>query len=255
MLFRSDPFFVVGERINPTGKKKLQEQIREKNYDLVVKFTEEQENCGAKVLDVNVGMSGIDEKETMLEVLEIVNSQTSLPLSIDTSNIEVMEAALRKYPGRALMNSISYEKHKCEALLTLAKKYGAMFILLPLSDTGLPKNIEEKKEIIQNILAKSDSIGIDRRSIVVDGLVTTVAANKNAALETIETIKYCKEQGLPTTCGLSNISFGLPERSYINTSFLTLAIQAGLSMAIANPSQTLLCLNFFGESETRQNLR
>lgn len=235
-----DNFLIVGERINPTGKKKLQAELREGNLDMVLQFAEEQEACGASILDVNVGMSGIDEKEMMLRTLSEVSGVTSLPLSIDSSNMEVMEAALRTYPGRALINSISYEKVKFENLLPLAKKYGAMFILLPLSDEGLPKNLEEKKEIIRLITDRAYELGMCKEDIIVDGLVTTVGANKRAALETLETIRYCKELGLATTCGLSNISFGLPERSYINTTFLTMAIQAGLTMAIANPSQQLL---------------
>ena len=235
-----DRFIIVGERINPTGKKKLQEQLREGSMDMVLDFAEEQESCGAEILDINMGMSGIDEKDMMLKAIEAVGSVTNLPLSLDSSHVDVLEAALRRYPGRALINSISYEKVKFESLLPLAKKYGAMFVLLPLSDEGLPKNLEEKIAIIDKIQNRAYELGMHKEDIVVDGLVTTVGANKSAALETLETIRYCKDNGLATICGLSNISFGLPERSFVNTTFLTMAIQAGLSMAIANPSQELL---------------
>ena len=235
-----DRFIIVGERINPTGKKKLQEQLREGSMDMVLDFAEEQESCGAEILDINMGMSGIDEKDMMLKAIEAVGSVTNLPLSLDSSHVDVLEAALRRYPGRALINSISYEKVKFESLLPLAKKYGAMFVLLPLSDEGLPKNLEEKIAIIEKIQNRAYELGMHKEDIVVDGLVTTVGANKSAALETLETIRYCKDNGLATICGLSNISFGLPERSFVNTTFLTMAIQAGLSMAIANPSQELL---------------
>lgn len=235
-----DNFLIIGERINPTGKKKLQAELREGKLDMVLQFAQEQEVCGASILDVNMGMSGIDEKSMMLTALEEIAGVTSLPLSIDSSHIEVIEEALRRYPGRALINSISYEKVKFDNLLPIAKKYGAMFILLPLSDEGLPKDLEEKKRIIHTITESAYELGMSKEDIIVDGLVTTVGANKTAAIETLETIRYCKELGLATTCGLSNISFGLPERGYINTTFLTMAIQAGLTMAIANPSQQLL---------------
>lgn len=236
----NDPFLVVGERINPTGKKKLQAALKEGSMELVSSFAEEQEACGAAILDINMGMSGIDENAMMQKAIEAVSAVTSLPLSLDSSHVEVLEAALRIYPGRALVNSVSGESEKLEKLLPIVKKYGAMFILLPLSDAGLPKDLTEKIEIIETIEKKAYELGFTKEDIVVDGLVATVGANKNAALETLETIRYCKEKGLATICGLSNISFGLPERSFVNTAFLTMAIREGLTMAIANPSQELL---------------
>ena len=235
-----DNFIVVGERINPTGKKKLQEALRAGSLDMVKEFAEEQEACGAHILDVNMGMGGIDEKEMMLKAIEEISTVTNLPLSLDSSHISVLEAALRRYPGRALVNSVSYEKEKFEKLLPIVKKYGAMFILLPLSDEGLPADLAEKKEIILKIWERAETLGFRKEDIVVDGLVNTVGANKNAAVDTLETIRYCKGAGFATICGLSNISFGMPERSYVNTAFLTMAIQSGLTMAIANPSQELL---------------
>lgn len=235
------PFLVVGERINPTGKKKLQAELRDGSLDLVLTMAEEQEEKGADILDINMGMNGIDEKEMMRNVIAEVGRAVNLPLCIDTSHVDIMEEALRAYPGRALINSISLEKEKFERLLPIAKKYGAMFILLPLSDEGLPKDLEEKKTIIHTVLDAALKIGFRTEDIVVDGLVATVGANKKAAIETIETIRYCKEElGVCTICGLSNISFGLPTRQYVNAAFLTMAIQAGLTMAIANPSQDLL---------------
>lgn len=233
-------FQIVGERINPTGKKLLQAQLREGNFDKVLQFAEEQERDGAMVLDINMGMSGIDEKTMMLRAIDEVSGVTTLPLSLDSSYVEVLEAALRRYPGRALVNSVSLEKEKFDKLLPLVKKYGAMFILLPLSDNGLPKDKEEKQQIIETILERAYSLGLKKEDVIVDGLVSTVGANRQAALETLETIRYCREKGLATICGLSNISFGMPERSFVNTAFLTLAIREGLTMAIANPSQELL---------------
>ena len=237
---QGEQFLIVGERINPTGKKKFQESLRNGNLEMVLDFAEEQEACGASLLDVNMGMSGIDEKDMMLRSIEQLSMATSLPLVLDSSHIDVLEAALRKYPGRALINSISYENEKFEKLIPIAKKYGAMFILLPLSDAGLPANMEEKISIIEKIYARAKECGLSKEDIVVDALVNTVGANKAAGLQALETIAYCKEKGFATICGLSNISFGMPERSYVNTAFLSMAIMQGLTMAIANPSQELL---------------
>ncbi|WP_029231039.1 homocysteine S-methyltransferase family protein [Butyrivibrio sp. VCB2006] len=234
-----DNFMIVGERINPTGKKKLQAELREGCLDMVADFAANQEKEGASILDINVGMSGIDEKEMMLKVMEEVMSITDLPLCIDTSSAEVMEAALRIYPGRALMNSISLEKGKAEKFLPLAKKYGAMFILLPLAE-ALPKDSQEKIDNITKLSAMAADLDMTKEDIVVDGLVATVGADPNAALNTLDTIGYCHENGYATICGLSNISFGLPQRSNVNTAFLTMAIARGLTMAIANPSQEML---------------
>ena len=235
------PFLVIGERINPTGKKELQESLRQGSMEIVCDMAEEQEEMGAHILDINMGMNGIDEKEMMLEAIEEVTMTTSLPLCFDSSHVDIIEAALRRYPGRALINSISLEKEKFEKLLPIAKKYGAMFILLPLSDAGLPKDIDEKKEIIHKILDRALELGMCKEDIVVDGLVATVGANKNAALDTLTTIRYCKEElGLATVGGLSNISFGLPNRGYVNAAFVTMALQSGLTMAIANPSSDIM---------------
>lgn len=234
-------FQIIGERINPTGKKALQAELRAGSLDMVTEFAESQEEAGASILDVNMGMNGIDEKEMMLKAVKELSIVTDLPLSIDSSHVDVVEAALRIYPGRALINSISLEPEKFEKLIPIAQKYGAMFILLPLSEEGLPKDIQEKKEIIHTILDAALKQGLCKEDIIVDGLVATVGANKKAAIETFETISYCKnELGLATACGLSNISFGLPDRIFVNSAFMSMAIQAGLTMAIANPSQDLL---------------
>lgn len=234
-------FLVVGERINPTGKKKLQESLKSGSLDLVCDMAEKQEEQGAAVLDINMGMNGIDEKAMMLEAVYEVTSSVDCPLCIDSSHVDIIEAALRIYPGRALINSISLEKVKLKKLLPIAKKYGAMFILLPLSDAGLPKCKEVKHEIIRTIVTEALAQGLSKEDIIVDGLVETVGAKSNAALECLETIAFCKDElGLATVCGLSNISFGLPERSCVNTAFLTAAIAKGLTMAISNPGQDML---------------
>lgn len=234
-------FLIIGERINPTGKKALQEELKQGCLDLVAEMAESQEEMGASILDVNMGMNGIDEKEMMVKAVNELSIVSNLPLSIDSSHPDVVEAALRIYPGRALINSVSLEPAKFKRLIPAAKKYGAMFILLPLSEKGLPKDINEKKDIINTILNEALRQGLSKEDIIVDGLVATVGANSNVAVETLETISYCKnELEVATACGLSNISFGLPERMFVNSSFMAIAISHGLTMAIANPSQDLL---------------
>ena len=169
-------FLVVGERINPTGKKALQAELREGSLDLVCRMAAEQEENGAAILDVNMGMNGIDEKEMMLAAIEELTTASSLPLCLDSSNVEVLEAALRIYPGRALINSVSLEHEKIDRLLPIVAKYGAMFILLPLSDEGIPATVEEKRGIVRTILNRAYALGFTKEDIVVDGLTATVGA-------------------------------------------------------------------------------
>ncbi|MCH4178699.1 MAG: homocysteine S-methyltransferase family protein [Megasphaera sp.] len=234
-------FQVIGERINPTGKKKLQAELRAGKMDMVRAFARQQEQNGAAILDVNMGTNGIDEKEMMIRSIYEITAVTGLPLCIDSSFPEVIEAALRIYPGRALINSISYETEKRNRLLPLAKKYGAMFIALPLSDEGIPKTLADKHAILHDLLAEAGTYGFTVEDIIVDGLVATVGAAPTAALDCMATFQHCRNDlQVPTVCGLSNISFGLPDRMYVNMTFLAMAIANGLTMAIANPSQDLL---------------
>lgn len=235
------PFQVIGERINPTGKKALQAELRDGKFNLVRQMAREQEQNGAAILDVNMGTNGIDEKAMMVKAVYEITAVSGLPLSIDSSYPEVIEAALRVYPGRALINSISFEQEKITKLLPVAKKYGAMFIALPLSDEGIPKTVEEKHAILHSLLDAAYAQGFTPDDVVVDGLVATVGASPDAALDCLETFSYCRNHlALPTVCGLSNISFGLPNRAYVNMTFLAMAIAGGLTMAIANPSQDML---------------
>ncbi len=237
---KNGKFRIIGERINPTGKKALQAELREGKMDLVNQYAREQEEAGAYILDVNAGMPGINEKECLIQMIYEVSQNSSLPLAIDSSHVDVMEEALRIYPGRALVNSVSCEKEKMEQLLPIVKKYGAMFILLPLSEHGLPKDQLEKRTFICTVMTEALNLGLTKEDIVVDGLVNTIGAGKNAALDTLNTIRYCREElGLATSIGLSNISFGLPARSFVNTAFLVMAIEDGLTMAIANPCQKM----------------
>ena len=243
---------VIGERINPTGKKALQKELREGRLDLVRKMAREQEQAGAAILDVNCGTGGIDEKRTMTDVINELTMVTDLPLCIDSSFPEVLEAALRIYPGRALINSISCEEAKFGSLIRTAKKYGAMFILLPVSDEGIPETVEAKHGLLSNALERAEKAGIRHEDVVVDALAATVGADKKAALNCLETVSFCRERDLPTVCGLSNISFGLPERGFVNAAFLAMAIQQGLTLAIANPMQDLL-MNVAGASDLLMN--
>lgn len=235
------PVAIVGERINPTGKKKLQAEIKEGTTNEIRTIALEQIEKGADILDVNVGMPGIDEKEVMVNTVTLLGSICDAPLCLDSSSPEVLEAALRIYPGRALINSISQEKIKLDRLLPVAAKYGAMFILLPLNDEGVPEKAHQRQAIIQEVFNQASAYGYQKSDIVVDGLVMTVSSNQEAALETLKLIEWCtREFGCATIVGLSNVSFGLPERSWVNAAFLAMAISRGLTMAIANPSSDLL---------------
>ncbi len=236
------PLIIVGERINPTGKKVLREALQQNlakgEFSLIRDMARDQEREGAQLLDVNVGVPGIDETAAMRSVVGFLAKTTALPLVIDSPNMETIETALRLYPGRALINSISGEKAKLKKLLPIAAKYGAMFILLPLTDKEVPELAATRKRIIRRILNAAKHHGFTPDDIVIDGLVMTVAANGGAALETLDTVEWCTNTlKMRTLLGLSNVSFGLPERKWINAAFLAMACAKGLTMAIANPSQ------------------
>ena len=240
-LPRDCPTKVIGERINPTGKKKLQASLREGRLDDVKRFAIEQKRSGAELLDVNMGMSGIDEGEMMGRAVRMLSSMSDLPLVIDSSNPEVVEQALRIYPGRALINSISAEHKKMERLLSVAAKYGAMFILLPLTDNEIPATCEGRVNVVEQIYECAQAHGLGKEDIVIDGLTMTVSSDQQAARETLKFIRWCRfEFGVNTVLGLSNISFGLPQRKWVNAAFMAMAIQNGLTLAIANPNEELL---------------
>ena len=232
-----DPLAIIGERINPTGKKALQQELAEGKTIIVRQMAKEQQEQGADLLDVNVGVPGIDETHTIRDVVRVLTGTTTLPLCLDSPKIETMEAALRIYPGRALINSISGEKEKLKKLLPLAAKYGAMFILLPLLDGEIPETAEGRKNVIRQVFREAKQYGYTKDDIVVDGLVMTVASNPAAAQETLKTVSWCTHIfKCRTVLGVSNVSFGMPERKWINAAFLAMAQGAGLTMAIANPA-------------------
>lgn len=238
---KENPLAVVGERLNPTGKKRLQQELLDGNMSLVRQMAKEQEQGGAELLDVNAGVPGIDEVKTIKEIIRILATACKLPLVIDSSKVETIETALRYYPGRALINSISGEKEKAGKLLPLAAKYGAMFILLPLADGEIPETADRRKKIVRSVYRKGTRLGLTKEDIVADGLVMTVASNPRAAAETVKMIRWCTERfGCRTIVGLSNVSFGMPEREWMNAAFLAMAQAAGLTMAIANPGSEKL---------------
>ncbi|NLU51528.1 MAG: dihydropteroate synthase [Clostridiaceae bacterium] len=231
------PFAVIGERLNPTGKKALKEALLKGDMDYVSDIAREQVEAGAKLLDINAGVPGIDEKDVLVSMIDAVCNAVSAPILIDTSNAEALEKALRIYPGRAIINSISGERDKLEKFLPLAKKYGAMFVLLPVNDTGVPETAEERIAIIKDVYRKARKMGFTKEDILVDGLVMTVASNPEAALEALKVINWChKRFKTNTTMGLSNVSFGLPAREHVNSAFLAMAVANGLSTAIMNPN-------------------
>lgn len=236
-IHESLPFTVIGERLNPTGKKVLKEALLRNDMDVVSDLAREQAEAGAMLLDVNAGVPGIDEKETLKAMVNAVCNAVSEPILIDTSNADALEAALRIYPGRAIINSISGESEKIDKLLPLAKKYGAMFVLLPVDDNGVPETAKERIEIIKKVYSKAKELGFTKEDILVDGLVMTIASNAYSALETLKVISWCKNRyKINTTIGLSNVSFGLPAREYINSAFLSMAVSHGLTTAILNPN-------------------
>ena len=238
LLFEADgPLAVIGESINPTGKKALQEELREGKTALVRQMARDQETAGADLLDVNVGVPGLDQEKAMEEVVLALSVATALPLVIDSAKAEPIERALRVYPGRALINSISGEKEKLKKLLPVAAKYGAMFILLPLTDRGIPETAEKRAVVVRAIEGEARKHGFTRDDFLVDGIVMTAASNPRAPQETLRTVRWATETlGARTVVGLSNVSFGMPERKWINASFLAMASASGLTAAIANPS-------------------
>ncbi|MFH1380839.1 MAG: cobalamin-dependent protein, partial [Candidatus Omnitrophota bacterium] len=230
------PFAIVGEKINPTGKKKMQESLLHGKMELVRHAAKEQEKNGASLLDVNVGVAGIDEKKAISKAVSILSLITDLPIVIDSTDIGAIEKALRLYPGRALINSISGEKKHTNKLFSLARKYGAMVILLPIDGKAIPATFTERKKVIKRLYDEALRNGFTKDDIIIDGLVMAFSSDNRAPLETLRTIEWShKALKCKTIIGLSNVSFGMPRREIINASFLRLAKEKGLTLAIADP--------------------
>ena len=229
---------VIGERINPTGKKRFQQALREGDMNYIVAQAIEQEEAGAQILDVNVGLPGIDEPDMMRRVVTAISGAVSLPLQIDSSNPAAIEAGLRAAPGKCLINSVNATKASLDGILPLAKKYGAAIVALTIGENGLPTTVEERMALAEEIVAQARQAGVDRRDIAVDCLTLTVSAQQEQAAMTLEALRRIRsELGLETVLGVSNISFGLPQRQIVTQTFLAQAIFSGLTMPIINPNQ------------------
>ena len=227
---------VIGERINPTGKKKLKQAILEGDLSYLISEAVAQEENGAQILDVNVGVPGTDERDNLVNTVRELQSVTDLPLQIDTSDPAAMEAALRRYNGKAMINSVNGKKESMKAVFPLVKKYGGVVVALTLDEGGIPETAEGRVAIAERILTEAEKYGIDKKDIVFDPLCLTVSADGGAAATTLSAVKTIRERlGCHTVLGVSNVSFGLPERPNINSAFLTLAFENGLSAAIMNP--------------------
>ena len=230
------PTRLIGERINPTGRKKLAAEIREGSFLSVKKEALNQVKAGAQLLDVNMGVGGIDQPAAMKHAITEISQLTDAPLAIDTSDAKALEAGLRAYPGRALINSVSAEKERIAEFLPLAKKYGAAILCLPITDDGVPKTAQDRLETIRGIIKAAKENGLDDGDFLLDALVMTISADANACREVLRTLAlYREELGYPSTMGLSNISFGLPNRPLINSTFFTMCLAAGLDAPIMNP--------------------
>lgn len=229
---------VMGERLNPTGRKSLKEALKNENTDYIIKLALEQINAGAEILNVNVGLPDIDEKTVMPKVIREIQGIIDTPLQIDSSNIEALEQGLRYYNGRTIVNSVNGKEDSLEKILPIVKKYGSALVGLALDDKGIPETAEGRFEIAKKIVTRAQSYGIRKEDIFIDCLSLTVSAQQSEAMETIKAIKLVKEKlGVKTILGVSNISFGIPSRKHINNTYLNLALGAGLDLAIINPNE------------------
>jgi len=232
------PFIMIGEKINPTGRKKLAAALMDGNFDYVCQLAENQVAWGAEVLDINVGVPGLDEVETIKRLVKLIASVVDVPLCLDSSNPAVLAAGMEATPGKPLINSVSGEQQKLDSVLPLVKEHGAAVIGLTMDDNGIPKTPEERLAVTEKILERAARIGIPSDDVIIDPLVLTVGSDSKAALVTLQTVELLrKEFGVNINLGASNVSFGLPERPTINATFLTLAIQMGATCAITDPSK------------------
>jgi len=232
------PFVMIGERINPTGRKKLAAALAEGNLDYVRQLAENQVAWGADILDINVGVPGIDEIAIVKQVVELVTSVVDVPLCLDSANPDVLAAGLAAAPGKPLVNSVSGEEKKLQTVLPLVRERGAAVIGLTMDDDGIPKTPEERLAVAEKILERAAKIGIPPEDVIIDPLVLTVGSDSKAALVTLQTVDLLRKNfGVNINLGASNVSFGLPERPTVNATFLTLGIQAGATCAITDPAK------------------
>ncbi len=235
-ISRALPTAIIGERINPTGRKKLQEELKAGNFDTVRADAIAQVEAGAVILDVNAGIPGADEPALLVKMIEVLSELTDVPLCIDTANVKALEAALKVYSGKALVNSVNGEEERLETVLPLIKQYNAAVIGLTMDDEGIPKTLEKRIEIAGKIIDRAAKVGIAAEDIVIDPLAMSIGADDQAgkmALDAVESI--VKKFGVNITMGCSNVSFGVPDRELLNGAFLAMAIRCGLTCPITNP--------------------
>ena len=252
----NSPFVVIGEKINPTGRKKLAAALKEGNFEYVKQIALNQVAAGADILDINVGVPGVDEVELLPKVAKLIAETVDIPLCLDSANRDALAAALAVLPGRPLVNSVNGEEESLEWLLPVIKEFGVPVIGLVMNDDGIPKEADTRVSVAGKIIERAAKLGIPSEDIVVDPLVLTVGADSTAGVVTLETIRRIKEEfGVNINLGASNVSFGLPDRHTINQAFLALAIGAGATCAITDPlkltsviraSDLLLGKDYFG---------
>ena len=226
---------IVGERINPTGKPRLKEALRSGDVSYILSLALSEEEHGADILDVNVGLADINEREMMTRVVKEIQAISDLPLQIDTGKADVMESAMRIYSGKPLLNSVNGSRESMDSVFPLVRKYGAAVVALTMDEGGIPETAEGRVEIAERIVKEAEKYGIDKKELIFDPLTLTVASGADNANVTLEAVRMLKARGYKCTLGVSNVSFGLPERDVINSAFYTAALFAGLDLAIINP--------------------
>jgi 5-methyltetrahydrofolate--homocysteine methyltransferase len=238
-ISRDGPLVIIGERINPTGRKKLMAALQKGNLDVVRKDAVAQVEAGAAILDVNAGVPGADEAALMLQIIQAVREVTDVPLCIDSPNPSVLEAALSQYEGKALVNSVNGEERALEKILPLIAKHKAAVIGLAMDDDGIPQNVEKRLQVAQKIIDRAQALGIPRNDVIIDPLVLTVGSDSKAGLTTLAATRMIATKfGVNITMGASNVSHGLPDRRVINATFLAMAMACGLTCPITNPLVT-----------------
>ena len=237
---------LIGERINPTGKKRLKQALQDKDISYILSEGVGQRDKGAHILDVNVGLPELDEVQTLQNTVQELQAVINLPLQIDTANIQAMERALRVYNGKALINSVSGKKESMDAVFPLVKKYGGVVVALTLDENGIPQNAGGRVAIAEKILGRAKAYGISKKDIIFDTLAMTISADTSSAQTTLQALSYIKKElGCHTSLGVSNISFGLPNRDILNATFFALALENGLSCAIMNPYSTEMLKTYY----------
>ena len=227
---------VIGERINPTGKPRLKEALRSGNLDYAIGEAIAQQEAGAQILDVNVGLPEIDEPTVLLDLVKKLQVATTLPLQIDSSDPIAIEEAVRRYAGKPIINSVNGKRESIETILPIAKHYGCAVVALTLDENGIPATAEGRFAIAERIVRAAEAYGISRHDVVIDCLVMAASTNQKEAAEILRAVTLVKERlGVRTTLGVSNVSFGLPQRELVNATFLAAAFGAGLDMPILNP--------------------